>query len=99
MEENTAPPDATLAERRTGTRETCRIGVRIYRTDGSNRMQDAICTDVSIGGVGVDVAWVLSVGEMVEVEFADHVSHRGDRQFRQSRGEADQKTGRADFYR
>jgi hypothetical protein len=67
------------SERRQSPRVASESPVRIYRTDGSQRVHDAVCRDVSAGGAGVRLEIVLAVGEVVEFEFSEKDQQRTSR--------------------
>ncbi|MFB3915095.1 MAG: PilZ domain-containing protein [Terriglobales bacterium] len=47
--------------------QSCRV--RVYRTDGSNRMYEAHCSDVNEKGLRVHVPATFVVGEVVALVF------------------------------
>ncbi|MFB3915529.1 MAG: PilZ domain-containing protein [Terriglobales bacterium] len=58
------------AEKRQNARFAFTEPVRVYKTDGSNRMSVGVCRDLSMGGVGIQVDTILAVGEVVELVFS-----------------------------
>jgi hypothetical protein len=59
------PPKENLL---TSLKGEIRLPIRIYRTDGSNRIHEAFRTHFSESGITVRVPAVFSVGEVVELE-------------------------------
>lgn len=55
----------------------CRV--HVYRTDGSNRMYEASCSDLSEEGIRLRVAASFVVGEVVALAFATAKTDRRQR--------------------
>jgi hypothetical protein len=61
------PPQ--LGDRRRHDRLMTRVPLRILQVNGAPASHDGMCTDVSIGGIGIDTAVALCPGQVVEFEF------------------------------
>jgi PilZ domain len=61
------PPAAY--DRRRHDRLPTRLAIRFTAIDGVATAQEGICTDVSIGGIGIDTAVLLRPGQIVAFEF------------------------------
>ncbi len=60
---------ASAHERRHHQRKQLNTAVRLRGSD--QRWRVGTCTDIGAGGMGIDISEVLSVGEIVEVEFLE----------------------------
>ncbi len=61
---------SALNERRRNERLPTAVPLRLRRFEVV-RPRAALCTDISEGGIGVDTAESLGVGEVVEIEFVE----------------------------
>lgn len=59
-----------VAERRQQERVAVRTPLRIVTVQGKPAVCDAICTNVSHGGIAFETSATLPVGRMIEFEFA-----------------------------
>jgi CheY-like chemotaxis protein len=62
-----ATPPTSVSERRGQSRQTCRLGVNVYRPSG-DILQHCMLTDMSAGGCYVETTQPLSVGTAVVIE-------------------------------
>ncbi len=75
-ESGTAENNPSIAaERRQQERISLSAPVRIVAINGKTAAYDAICRNVSHGGVAFETAEVLDVGKIIEFEFLHMVDH------------------------
>jgi hypothetical protein len=63
------PAGAITGFEKRPTASGSRTPIRIYRTDGSNRVYEGRCTGVACDNLGLRVPAIFSVGEVVELVF------------------------------